>query len=112
MKMIKFITKYNLRGSLLEKVSVNENTVILTLDYCYWQQDDYKDGTKETGIVDIVFDHVNNFIHEDYQINSDEIIDVFIDENDQLNIKVFNDINLKYYNCIIDCDRVEFTEIS
>lgn len=76
MTIREFIKNYNLHDSLLESIEFNEkkNIVKLTIDYCYWQQEDYKEGKQETGIVYIIFSKVESISYDNYKISSDPII--------------------------------------
>ena len=43
MKILNFFESYHLHDSLLENVEIDEaaKTVMLTVDFCFWQQDNY-----------------------------------------------------------------------
>ena len=79
MTVKEFIQNYNLHVSLLEKFEYDKNNKIakIRIDFCYWQQKGYKDDMPETGMIVVRFDNVKNLDFSPYQINSDEIIDVF-----------------------------------
>ena len=54
-----FIKKHNLIGSLLESISINkeDKSICLEIDYCYWQQSNYKEGDEETAILLFSFEN-------------------------------------------------------
>ena len=93
MTINEFVNKYNLHDSLLESVTYDENTkkVILSIDFCYWQQEDYQDDANETGMIVVEFDGVEALNYHPYQINSDEIVEV-LQEDNAITLTVFNDI--------------------
>lgn len=64
MNLKDFIKQHNLIGSLLESISVNEqeNILQLEIDYCYWQQANYKDGDEETAVLIFEFQNFIIFI--------------------------------------------------
>ena len=76
MNPVDFTKKYNLHDSLLEKLEISKDnrTVTLTVDFCYWQQNEYTQGEPETGMVKAVFTEVESVVFEPFQINSDEIM--------------------------------------
>lgn len=107
MKLNEFIEKHNLHDSLLESIEHDgkQKIVKLIIDFCYWQQDNYKEGTPETGLIVIEFTDVSNFTYLPYQINSDEIIDV-VCNNDSIIFVVYNDIEETHKNISITAKDV------
>jgi hypothetical protein len=107
-----FLKKYNLHDSLLEKIDVypEQQTLVLTVDYCYWQQNEYRDGEAETGIVIITFSGVKEFFCDDHEINSDEIIACTDDGDDRLMIQVASDITGNVHTLIVSAEDVGMTE--
>lgn len=76
MTLTDFKSKYNLVGSLLENITINKepDSIILEIDFCYWQQADFIDGDKETGIVELHFSECSQCDISNHRINSDEIV--------------------------------------
>ena len=76
MNIIEFTQKYNLHDSLLEKIIVNADTkaIILHVDFCYWLQDSYKDGSPETGMIKITFNNATFDEYKPLQLNSNSIL--------------------------------------
>jgi hypothetical protein len=103
---------HNLHDSLLEKVDVypEQQTVVLTVNYCYWQQNEYRDGEAETGIVTITFSGVKEFFCDDHEINSDEMIACTADSDDRLIIQVASDITGNAHTLIVSAEDVEMAE--
>lgn len=112
MTIINFIKMHNLHDSLLEKVDVypERQAVVLTVDYCYWQQNEYRDGDAETGIVTITFSGVKDFCYDDHKLNSDEIIACTVDSGDRLVMQVASDITGDNHTVIISAEDVEMEE--
>ena len=107
MTINEFVNKYNLHDSLLENITYDETTkkIVLSIDFCYWQQDDYKDDMGETGMIVIEFDEVESLKYVPYQINSDEIIDISHEDN-RITLTVFNDISNDNIDIIINAKNV------
>lgn len=107
MNINEFLKQHNLVGSLLESISVNdiEKTLCLEIDYCYWQQPNYNDEDKETGIVVFEFDNCHSYSFDDHTINSDEVVKVEIFD-DELDICVESDLTGDYHHIKISAQNV------
>lgn len=57
------------------------NSVTLEIDFCYWQQADFVDGDKETGMVELCFSECVDCDISNHAINSDEIVKVEVADN-------------------------------
>lgn len=111
MKIEKFIQKYNLQDSLLEEVEYNKEKKIarLTIDFCYWQQENYTEDVPETGDISIEFQEVDELCYESYPINSDEIVSASLEGN-KLELMVFNDVLGEYKKIAISAKDVNVYE--
>lgn len=107
MTINEFVNKYNLHDSLLENITYDETAkkVILSIDFCYWQQEDYKDDMDETGMILIEFDEVESLKCNPYQFNSDEIVDIS-HKDDEIILTIFNDILNDNIDIIINAKKV------
>ncbi len=76
MKILDFIKAYYFHDSLLENFNYNAERKELTfeIDFCYWAQENFKDGEKENGSVKVIFYEVSDFLHDEYEIDSDSIL--------------------------------------
>lgn len=108
MNIADFYKKYNFEDSLLENVIYDENEkkVILEVDFCYWQQENYSDEYEETGMIKIIFSNVKEFKFIPYAVNSDEIVNVSLNTNNCINIEVYNDVLEEYHNILISAESV------
>lgn len=107
MTIKEFIKKYNLHDSLLESITYDEigSRVTLSIDFCYWQQEDCEEGENETGMILVKFDNVSRLDYVPYQINSDEIVEIS-SVDDEITFTVFNDIMNDNVDIIIKADNV------
>lgn len=112
MTLTDFKSKYNLVGSLLENITTNKelDSITLEIDFCYWQQTDFIDGDKETGIVELHFSECSQCEISNHKINSDEIVKVEFTEN-SIDICVESDITNDYHHIFITALNVEFAEL-
>ena len=108
-----FFSQYNLHDSLLESIKFDEinKLAILTVDFCYWQQEKYMDNQPETGMVNIIFTNVSHFNYEPYSINSDEITDVKLNSDNSVTIVTLNDITNESHTILIAADNVQIEEV-
>lgn len=112
MKLSEFKRKYNLIGSLLENINVDKviKSVTLEIDFCYWQQADFVDGDKETGMVKLRFSECAYWDISNHKINSDEIVKVEVTDN-TIDICVESDLSNDYHHIVISSSNVEFIEL-
>ena len=113
MKIAKLTKTYNLIGSLLEAVHVDESTKTITieLDFCYWQQKEFVDGDIETGMVALVFSDCTEYHISEHQINSDEIVNIEVADNNSIDMCVESDLTGEYHHIRITAMNVEFVNL-
>lgn len=112
MTLTDFKSKYNLVGSLLENITTNKelDSITLEIDFCYWQQTDFVDGNKETGMIELCFSECSQSEISNHKINSDEIVKVEVADN-TIDICVESDITNDYHHIFISALNVEFAEL-
>ncbi len=103
-----FSEKYNLHDSLLESMEVDRDnqTVKLTVDFCYWQQEWYDDRKHETGIIMLVFSGLTDITYDNYTLHSDSIISCEAD-NEKIVLQVESDITCSSHAITILAKNVE-----
>ena len=108
MKILNFFESYHLHDSLLENVEIDEaaKTVMLTVDFCFWQQDNYDSRKPETGIIHILFSAVSQVSFEPYKMNSDEIATCELLDGNILKLIVYNDVSETYHSISIRAEDV------
>lgn len=75
-----FLSTHELHDSLLTNVTVKDDMLELTVDFCYWMQDGYREDDPETGALRLCFDETceyNGPVGEidDYSILKAEYVD-------------------------------------
>lgn len=113
MKLREFVKCYNLHDSLLENIEFDEQArvVKLTVDFCYWQQPDYKEGDLETGLISLLFTDVARFDREEHPLNSDEIIACICLDDNTLNLQVESDIIGNCHTIVISAGAVSVAPV-
>lgn len=101
--------KYNLHDSLIEGISYDrvKNVIIIDVDFCYWQQEQYINDMKETGKIKLIFSGVLNFNYTQYPINSDEIISINNTSDNELFLEVYSDVTEECHCLNISAKQVE-----
>ena len=92
------LNKYDFHDSLLEDIIYDyiNKKVTLKIDFCNWKQEGYRDEDEETAMMYLSFEDVTDFIMPKVSLNSDEILEFNILE-DEIEITAFNDIeNISY----------------
>ena len=109
MNKLEQLIKYDFHDSLLERISYDkENSkVFLEIDFCNWKQKWYSESEEETSIILLVFENVSNVIIPVFKLNSDEIIDFVVSEDNSVKIVIFNDIDENSYEIIINAETVK-----
>lgn len=102
-----FISNYELHDSLLEKVTYNTESseLILSIDFCYWMQENYDNEEPETGMINIIFKNVFEFSGfegecDDYSILHTKFID------GKISMGVLDDFSNEYYTITFYADEV------
>lgn len=92
MEINDFLRNYYLHDSLLESIDYNksEKTLVLSIDFCYWTQQGYKDDEPENGMIKVIFRDVANFFGY-YAPNSDSILSAEITEGNSLKLTTESD---------------------
>lgn len=69
-------SNYYFHDSLLDKIEVDrvQATVVLTIDFCFWAQEDYKETDPETGIIKLSFSEVEIFPELEGDLDSYSIL--------------------------------------
>ena len=109
MTISEFFSEYNLHDCLIESINYDEvrKTITLEIDFCYWQQESYTDDTPETGMITLVFSDVKEFDYTPFEIDSDEIISVQNNSENELYFEVCNDMTEECHSIRIEAQQVE-----
>lgn len=75
MTIYELLNTYYLHDSLVEKILYENNTVELTIDFCFWMQEGYREGDPETGIIHLRFLDVRNMSGPIGNINDYSILE-------------------------------------
>jgi hypothetical protein len=93
MKVVNLIKDNNFHDSCLENLFYVEKmrTLSLVIDFCCWAQKDFKEGDAENKIVNLKFDDVADLNSEDYEIDSDSILDFKLKDDGRIELVVESD---------------------
>lgn len=109
MKAKEFVDKYYLHDSLFDKVSFSKNDAIVSMiiDFAFWMQHWYEEGTAETGLISVTFNNV-----EDYScpecVDWEQISILQTEESDGvIKFSLMNDMEDSYLEMKIKSDDIE-----
>ncbi len=114
MKNLGELRLYDFHDSLLESIDYDKknNKINIKVDFCCWRQTQYKQNDDETAMILLCFENVLYVNIPDITLNSDEIIEFSLLENNSLlKIVAFNDINSITYEIIIKADIVKVVKL-
>ena len=92
MTIKELLRKYQFHDSMLEDIqTLNDHSVVLTIDVCLWMQDSYQETDPETQTQRFIFDGVTLCEYDEYDIDSDTIIEAQILDAQTLELIVLHD---------------------
>ncbi len=105
MTFTELISKYDFHDSLITNIEKNDK-VEITIDFCHWKQDYFKDGMKETGEIKLVFQNAKAETCLNGDIDYFSILDIDAKE-DYAIIHTLDDFNETEYSIKITYSSVE-----
>lgn len=114
MKNLGELELYDFHDSLLESIDYDRknNKINIEVDFCCWKQAEHKENDDKTAIIVLCFENVLYANIPDVTLNSDEIIEFsLIENNTTLKIVAFNDIDNISYEIIIKADIVKIVKL-
>ena len=111
MTISEFVDRYNLHDSFIEHVEYDEQSkeVILRIHCALWMQQDYIDGTPETGILTVTFRGVTS-----YSCNTDEpdgefvgILRTTVNEDNTFEMVLLDEATNEIYEMRIAADDID-----
>lgn len=107
MKINELLNKYTFHDSLLENISYDKDNkkLILTIDFCFWMQNDYDESQPETGNIKLLFNNIESYDGLVGDIDSYSILKTSYD-NDELTISLLDDFHDEYHEITIHSQNV------
>ena len=108
MKAKEFVDKYYLHDSLFEKVSFSKDTAVVSMiiDFAFWMQSWYKEGTAETGLISVTFNNVENYTCPE-NVDWEQISILQAEESEGvIKFSLMNDMEDSYLEMIIKSDDI------
>ncbi len=112
MNIIDFANEYYLHDSFIKSVEKddNNNTVTLNINYAFWMQKDYVEGTPENGVIKVIFKNVQK-----YQCEGGDPAGAFVGilnaeyKDGSLVISLLDDESVTCFDLVITADEVTVT---
>jgi hypothetical protein len=105
MTLHELVANYNLHDSYFEDINYNENSrqLIMKINFCFWMQENYTDGTPENGIITILFENVSNLSCRISEINCNTFSIIATEvQNTTIIFKLTDDLNQEYMELSFD----------
>lgn len=104
-----FVSRYNLHDSFIETVdsAPTNHTITLRIHFAFWMQEDYQDGSPETGILTVTFHNVHQ-----YQCEGGDPAGAFVGilsaecDGDCITISLLDDETVECFSMMIAADDV------
>ena len=106
MTLDEFANKYNMHDSLINAITYENNTLQIDIDFAFWMQDWFIDGSSETGSLKVTFCNTSSYQHpdslplEDISILETSVID------DTITFALINDMTDEYLELVITASEV------
>ena len=112
MRIIDFVNDYQLHDSFIKSVETDDNNhrVTLFINFAFWMQKGYVEGTPENGVIKVIFYDVKN-----YECKDGDPTGAFVGilgaeyKDGSLVISLLDDETVSYFDLIITADDVIVT---
>lgn len=106
MKLNDFVEKYIMHDSLFTSITQDKNTVKMVIDFAYWMQPGFSEGSPETGPLKVEFSNVTRFVcPENIPLDQVSILKTSCKEN-TIQFSILNDITNEYFEIVIEAESV------
>lgn len=86
--------------------------LVITIEFCFWAQEAFKEGMPETGLIKLVFHEVEDFDCDGLpgEIDYFSILDASADNN-KLTLSILDDFHNSFYELYVVSPAVDFIVI-
>ena len=106
MTLEEFVSKYNMHDSLIDSISIEDDTIVIVIDFAFWMQEGFNDGQPETGPLEVRFIGVKNYkIPNDIPLDEISILKTSIKDNAVL-FAILNDMTDEYLEIAIESSDI------
>jgi hypothetical protein len=112
MTLHELVATYNLHDSYFEDIIYNENSrqLIMKINFCFWMQENYTEGTPENGTITILFEDVSNLSYRVAEINCNTLSIIATEvQNTTIIFKLTDDLNQEYMELSFDSSQAIIT---
>jgi hypothetical protein len=110
MTLTELFNKYTFHDSSLEAIRFNQNhnSLEMDIDFCFWMQTDYVKTSPETGMIELIFNGVLEFVGEPCSYNDLTILDTIVSDHNKLTFQILDEDDNKYMELTVISESVEF----
>lgn len=113
MKPRAFLDQYYLHDSTIAEISYDPRTgeLVWQMEFAFWMQDGYIEGTAENGMVNIHFHHVENYSGLTGKIDWFSVLDMAADSDHTVSCSILDDFNDQYYFWTFSVSDIELEDL-
>ena len=113
MKANDFLEKYCLHDSTIDEIKYDRDTkeLIWHMDFAFWMQNDYAEGTPENGMVNIHFHQVENYSGLTGKIDWFSVDHIVFNPDNTITCTVLDDYNDNYYVWSFSVSEIEIEDL-
>ena len=106
MKINDFVEKYIMHDSLITSITNDKNSVRMIIDFAFWMQPGFSEGSPETGPLEVDFLNATRFeCPENIPLDQVSILKTSCEEN-TIRFSMLNDITNEYFEIVIEAESV------
>ena len=109
----KFLEKYCLHDSTIDEIiyDAKAKELIWHMDFAFWMQNDYVEGTPENGLINLRFHQVENYSGSTGKIDWFSVDSVVADSDNTVTCTVLDDYNENYYRWTFSVSDIEIEDL-
>ena len=113
MKVNDFSEKYCLHNSIIDEINHDVDTKELTLhmDFAFWMQNNFVEGTPENGMVNVCFRQVEGYTGITGKIDWFSVNNISLNSDNTITCAILDDYNGKCYEWKFYVSEVEFEDL-
>lgn len=113
MKVKDFLKKYCLHDSTIDEITYNaaSKKLVWHMDFSFWMQTDFVDGTPENGMVNIIFHQVENYTGIIGKIDWFSVDSISLNKDNTISCNILDDYNNVYYEWNFYTSDIEIEDL-
>ena len=113
MKPGDFLERYCLHDSTVDEIKYDPVTkeLVWHMDFAFWMQNAYVEGTPENGLVNLYFHHVENYFGMTGRIDWFSVEHIVANPDSTISCTILDDFNGQYYIWTFSVSDMEIEDL-